>query len=89
MLDFLKFQRNGQQNAPVMGPISGKLEKKSVFLAYCRDKTTICHDRVHFYFKQITAQASSRERSSGKLKKRIFTVPVETNQPHSMTNQNI
>ena len=32
-----------------MEPISGKLEKKSVFLPYCGDKADTCHDRAKIF----------------------------------------
>ena len=47
---FLKLQRNPPKNTSIMESLSENLDKNLYFSAYCRDKTTTCHDRAKKIF---------------------------------------
>ena len=43
---FLEVPKEERIKCPNLEPISEKNEKKSLFSAYCKNKTTLCHDRA-------------------------------------------
>ena len=86
---FISWNSKGITNKvpPSWSPSAEKLEKKSLFSAFCWNKTTICYDRA--FLKRTTTNrwnASALGPTTEKQGKRaVFSLYTERKQSYSMT----